>query len=177
MAIAIIVDERTTSPPRFPRSGDAGLFRDLSEHSILVVKKPVLAVVRDVEVFPTVVVIVADANALSPARCGESGLNGHVGECAVMVVSIETIARTLPGRKSFEPGAIYEKNVRPAVVVVIEDGDASACGLDDVFLGIKAAENIRRGEASLLRVVGKVGDWRRRRDCLCLLRGSQRTED
>ena len=134
----------------------------------LIVVEPVLAVVGDVEIFPSVVVVVADANALAPAGCGQTGFGGHVGERAVVIVAIQVIAGTLPGGKSFERRAIHQKNVGPAVVVVVEDRDAGSGGFDDVFLGVDAAENVLRGQAGFF---GDVGEGRDRRCWLRLLCG------
>src|SRR5579872_1220112 len=161
--VAIVVNECATGPPGLARSRNAGLFCDLGEHSVVVVIEAILAVISDVEIFPSVVVVVADANALSPAGRGEARFRRHVGESAVMVIVIETIARTLPGGKSLEPCAIHQKNVGPAVVVVVEDRDAGSCGLDDVFLGVDAAEDFLRGQAGLFCDVGETRDRRSRR--------------
>ena len=97
----------------------------------------VLAVVGDVEVFPSVVVVVADADALAPAGCGEAGFRGDVGEGAVVIVAVEVVGGRLPGGKSFELGAIDQEDVGPSVVVVVEDGDAGAGGFDDVLLCVR----------------------------------------
>ena len=69
VAVAVVVDERTTGAPGLTGSRDAGFLRNLGEHSVIVVVEPVLAVVGDVEIFPSVVVVVADAHALAPAGC------------------------------------------------------------------------------------------------------------
>src|SRR5277367_4338233 len=135
---------------------------------MVIVVKAILAVVRDVEIFPTIVVVVADADALAPAGRSQAGLFGDVGERAVVIVVVETVGRTLASGKSFQPRAIYEKNVGPAVVVIIEDGHAAARGLDDVFLGVDTAKDVRRGEACLRCNVGKGGN-RRRSGCFRLL--------
>src|SRR5260370_6909364 len=50
-------------------------------------------------------------------------------------------------------------DVRPAVVVVVEDGDAGACGFDDVFFSILAAENDWRCEPSFGGDIRKMRDW------------------
>ena len=55
----------------------------------LVVVEAVVAVSGDVEVVVAVVVVVADAGALSPAGVGEAGFGGDIGECAIVVVMKE----------------------------------------------------------------------------------------
>ena len=64
-----------------------------------------------------------------------------------MIVAIQTIGRTLPGRKSFELRSVHQENIEPAVVVVIEERDSIAGGLNDVFLGIDATKDILRRES------------------------------
>ena len=137
MAIAIVVDKRAARAPCLARSRDAGLLGDFGEDAVLVVVEAVLAVVGDVKIFPSVVVVVANANALSPAGRGQAGFGGHVGEGSVMIVAVQMIAGALPGRKPFELRAIHQKDVGPAVVVVVENRDAGSGGFDDVFLGVE----------------------------------------
>src|SRR5438067_2167353 len=93
-----------------------------------------------------VVVVVADADALSPAFVGEPGLPPDLGEPAVTVVVIEL-------RKSFCPGAMVEgcavgdEDIFGAVAVVIEDRGPVACGFEDVALAGFAAGDIGDREA------------------------------
>src|SRR5690348_1345896 len=101
---------------------------------MIVVIQPVLAVIRDVEIVPSVVVVVADANALSPAGRGQARLGGHIGKSAIVIIVIEAVGRPLACRETLEPGAIDEKNVGPAVVVVVKNRDAGPGGLNDVPL-------------------------------------------
>ena len=60
--------------------------------------------------------------------------------------------------KAVQAGSIDQKNVEPAVIVVIEDGHAGAGGLDDVLLGVGATEDILHGEARFFGDIGEVGD-------------------
>ena len=154
-SVAVIIDEGAAGAPFFAGSGDACLLGYLFEGAIaLVVEEAVFAVAGDVEVVESVVVIVADADALAPAGGDEAGLGGDVGEGAVVVV-VEEVAGGLvlfvPGVCAWEGGAVDEEDVRPAVAVVVEDGDAGAGGLDDVTFGLDAAVNVANGDASLRR--------------------------
>ena len=88
----------------------------------------------------------------------ESGLRGNVGEGSVVIVAIEVVGGSFAGRKAFERGAVDEKNVRPAVVVVVEDGHAGAGGFDDVFLGVHAAKGVRGRESGFGGDVYEVRD-------------------
>src|SRR5215475_5051312 len=55
------------------------------------------------------------------------------------------IGRLLAIRKTFESGSVDEEDVEPAVIIIINQGDAAAGGLDDVFLfGFRAGHMTRR---------------------------------
>jgi len=49
-------------------------------------EEAVFAVAGDVDVFESVVVIIANAGSLAPSGGNEASLDGHVGEGAVVVV-------------------------------------------------------------------------------------------
>ena len=59
----------------------------------------VFPVISDVDVFPTIIVVVPDTNALSPACRSEAGFLGYIRERTVMIVVIEVIGRRLFGGK------------------------------------------------------------------------------
>ena len=71
---------------------------------------------------------------------------GDVGEFARAKITVEAVE--LPGlravdrdgliRAALETTAVDEENVEQPVVVVVEEGDASAHGLDEVFFGLRA---------------------------------------
>src|ERR1700690_1148911 len=123
---------------------------------MLVVIQVVLPVAGNVEVFPSVVVIVAHADSLSPARGRQTRPRGYIAEGSVVIVAVKLVAGALSGGKAFESGSIHEEDVGPAVVVIIKDGDARAGGLDDVFLGLQTPEHVGHGQAGLFGHVGKV---------------------
>ena len=122
--------------------------------------EPVLSVVGDVEVFPSIVVVVAHADALAPAVRGQPGLSGHVGKSSVVLIAIQMIGRSRSGRKSLERGAVHQENIGPAIVVVVENRNAGSRGLNDVFLGVFSAKDLGHGQAGFLRRVNEVGDGR-----------------
>ena len=118
-----------------------------------------MAVVSDEQVDVTVVVVVAGTDALSPAFAGDAGLLGDVGKRAVVVVSIQvTHGRGVGGGKR-SPCAVDKKDVRPPVVVVVDDRDAAACRLQDELLGAFPTDNRACVETGCGREVTEVREW------------------
>src|SRR6266571_8585409 len=85
-------------------------------------------------------------------------LFADVGERAVMVVAVEVARWCFAGPRAFQRRAVYDENVGPAIIVVIENGDAGSRRFDNVFLRVFSAENDWRGEAGSLRHVGEMHD-------------------
>ena len=109
-----------------------------------VVVESVFSVVCDVKVVPAVVVVITDTSALPPAAGEQTSLLCYICECSIMVVAVEmTGGRTL-GVKTIKPGAIHKEYVRPAIVIVIEDGRAGACALQDVGAALFSSKYIAR---------------------------------
>ena len=158
MAVAVVIDPRAPRAPGLSRAGHARFLRHFGEDSVLVVIQTVLSVVSDVEVFPAVVVVVAGANTLSPARRVDTCFDSNVGEAAVMIVAVEMVGGALARGKSLQRGAIDEKNIRPAIVVVIQDCNTGASGFDDVLLGVLPAEHVHPRQPGFLGDVGEVGN-------------------
>ena len=159
MAVAVVVDEGAAIAPGFSGARDTCLFAYVGECSVaVVVIEDVLSVVGDVEIFPPVVVVIADADALAPAGVGEAGFLRDVGESAVVIVVVKMARGRFCGRGRVEACPVDNENVRPAVVVVIEDGDARSGGFDDVFLAVHAAENYGIGKARFFCDVGEMGE-------------------
>jgi len=94
----------------------------------------------DVDIFPAIVVIVADRDAVSPAAKIQPRFRGYIGKRAVVIVVIELRRMALAGFVIFDGRAVYKKDVEPAVVVVVECGSASALRFDDVQLFTAATE-------------------------------------
>ena len=73
--------------------------RDIAERAVAVVAiEHLMAVVGDEQIDVAVVVVVAGADALSPAAAADARLRGDVGEGAVAVVAIQ-MARPAPRRR------------------------------------------------------------------------------
>ena len=85
----------------------------------VVTVEPILAVVGEEEILPSVVVVVAHANALRPAGIAEARLGRNIGKRAVSIVVVEPVARA--GRTSGQRASAKNEDIHPAVVVVVEE--------------------------------------------------------
>src|SRR5947207_15154267 len=96
MAVAVVVHKAAASAPVLlmaPKTGGLGHVR---EGAIAVVAiQDVLPKARAENIVKAVVVIVAYANAARPTHRMQSGFFRNIGESAISVVLIETIARAL----------------------------------------------------------------------------------
>ena len=97
----------------------------------------VMSPVGDEQILETVVVVVTDTHSAGPARFEQPRFLGDVCECAVAVVLIEAIARTFGSVR--QANSRRDKDVEPAIVVVVQKCTAAACHLDDVVLAVNAA--------------------------------------
>ena len=74
---------------------EASLERNFSKGSVaIVVIKTVMAVVGEKQIFPAVIVIVADANSGRPTGIGETRSGGNIGESSVAIVAVEAVSGT-----------------------------------------------------------------------------------
>src|SRR5580692_882512 len=150
--VAVVVDKGATRTPRGAATCDSGRGGDFLEGAIaFIVVQTVLTVVGDEKVVEAVIVVVADAHALSPAGEFQSRCLGDVGEGSVMVVVVQvaswlgtSLLRLVHGR------AVHEKYVGPAVVVVIKNGYATTCGFDNELLGVGSSVYVFHVESGLL---------------------------
>ena len=90
----------------------------------------VLAPIGDEEIGIAVVIVIAGADAFGPAGSGDSHFSGNVSETACAFVVIEARWRTV---------ATGYEGVEESVIIVIEEGDAAAGGLDYIGLRFHAA--------------------------------------
>src|SRR5690242_19696925 len=109
---------------------------------MIIMIKTILARIGDVEIFPSIIVVISDANSLAPSRRDESRLRSHIGKSSVMIVVIQMVRGSPIGGEALQCCAIHNEDVGPSVVVIIENGDAGSGCLDDVFLGVNSTENI-----------------------------------
>src|SRR5260370_1267523 len=159
LGVEVVINERATRAPSFAGACDMRLFAGVGAGAVsIVVEENVFAVIGNVKIFEAIVVVIADAHALSPAGVSQAGFFGNIGERAVMVVAVEVARRCTALRQGFQRRAVYDENVGPAIIVVIENGDAGSRRFDDVFFRLFSTENDWRGEAGFLRHVGEMHD-------------------
>ena len=132
---------------------------DIRECPVAVVTiQNIFSVVAYEEIFIAVVVIVSDANALSPSCMRQARFLGNVGKSSVVIIVVQVICGLLFAGKRVESRSIHDKNIRPAIVVIIEYGHACAGSLEDEFLGVHAAEGVTCGQAGLASFIHEIGD-------------------
>src|SRR5713226_3897743 len=101
----------------------------------------------------------------------QAGFGGDIGKSTVAVVLEEMRSGFLSSRKTFEAPAVDEKNVQPAVVVVIVESDATAGGFEKILVFVLAAEDgsgvksgftrdIQKGDAQIVCKCGVTGLFR-----------------
>src|SRR5207302_10979162 len=106
--------------PAFPGPRHSRLLRDFGKHSRLVVVQTIFAEVGDIQIFPAIIVVVADTDSLSPATCCQTRLDSYIRKSAVVIIAIEVVGGTLPCGEPFHGSAVYKENIGPAIVVVVK---------------------------------------------------------
>ena len=149
-AVAIVVEPQRGGAEALALA-EAGGVGDVDERALAgVAEESVLADAGDEDVGKAVVVVVADGHAHAVEFDIETGAGGYVGEGAVAVVAVEP-KRGAGFLVSGPVGTIDQKNVLPAVAIVVEKGAAGA----ESFGQELSAE----GSAVVLEVdAGRIGD-------------------
>ena len=81
----------------------SGFFGYVGERAVaVVVKQHVLSPESLQQIEIAVVVIIADASALSPTRAGDAGFCAHISECAVVIVVIQMTSGRAPRGEAFD---------------------------------------------------------------------------
>jgi len=134
VAVAIVVDESTTRAPAHTIAPQASLFCDIGERTIsIVVQQDVVAPRGNIEVHPTIVVVVTCADPLTPSRQSDASLSGYISEGAISIVVVKVACGPLPIRKTRKSAPIHQEDVRPTIIVIVKKSGATASRLDDIF--------------------------------------------
>jgi len=94
------------------------------------------------DIIEAVVVIVAYTHTVGPTHRSESSLLRHIGEGSVAIVLIKAVRRF--GRVALQSRAGKQKDIHPAIIVVVDERATAAVCFHDVFLGLDASINHRR---------------------------------
>ena len=115
----------------------------------------------DENIVAAVVVVIADRHAHPKHLDRQASFRRHVGESSVVIVVVERRMRRVIAMLG-PIGAVHEKNVLPAVVVVIEKRNAGTHRLRQKFLSVSAVV-VREMNSRGASDVFKVNRRRRRR--------------
>jgi hypothetical protein len=97
LAVAIVIQKRSAASPCTAGARNARLLAHVGECSVaVVVVQDVLPVIGDLEIFVSIIVVIAHANALSPPRMRHTRLRGHIRKRSVVIVVIQ-VTRRRPG--------------------------------------------------------------------------------
>ena len=145
MAVLVVVDKSAAGVPARLGTGlmKSGLFSYVGKCAVAVVAvKRVLAVVGDEQIIVAVVIKISNAARLAPACfVFQAGTFCHVCKCAVAIVFEQMTARLLTGGEAFQPPAVDQKDVLPAVVIVIVECQTATSGFQQIFVAAFAAVN------------------------------------
>src|SRR5208283_2347549 len=135
-SVAIVVEPGAAGPPADFILPKPRLLGHIGEGAVAVVaEQNVVPPKRAKQVVPAIVIEIAHADASLPAGAAEAGFGCDVSERSVAVVVIKLGG----GRMAWRPfcvqaSSVGEINVQPAILIVIEERDAAAFGLNDVIL-------------------------------------------
>ena len=96
---------------------------------------------------------VTDGRSTLSVPTADAGFRGHIDKSSVAIVFEKMRHRLLARGKSIESRTVHQKNVEPAVVVVIIESDAAAGCLEQIFVFVFAAEERLDVESGILRDV------------------------
>src|SRR6185312_16904680 len=108
----------------------------------------ILAPVSDEQIGIAVVVEIARTHSFCPTGRTEAEDIGYVAKLAVALIVVHAIRAALSGE---------DEQVKQAIIVVIDERDPTAGGLDDVLLRSAAAVRKRIRQTRLLGDVAKIG--------------------
>src|SRR5579862_2085805 len=141
LSVAVVIEEGASGTPAFGVTGDIRFAAHFGKGAVAVVTvEQVFSPIGDKNVLEAVVVVVADADTLSPAGMGQASFFGYVGEGSVAIVPKKFVAGRRP--LQFEARAVDQEDIKPAVVVVIDEGHAGPRGLEDVFFRLISSAHV-----------------------------------
>src|SRR5437588_233407 len=138
-AIVVIITEGGACAPSSGIS-HASFRRDISERAITIVAIEHCTIyISNVEIFPAVIVEVADGGAKAPTAVPYPCFRADIGEGAIVIIPVELAGVAFVRMKILQRGTVDQEDIHPAVVVVVENCNAAAHGFHDVTLFRAAA--------------------------------------
>src|SRR5229473_4859612 len=102
LPIPIVIHEGAAGAPGLSVACHAGFFRHLFEFASKVVVESIFPVIGNVKIFPSIIVKVPYAYALTPSGCHKACLGSYVSKRPVVVVVIQVIGRGALSGKTFQ---------------------------------------------------------------------------
>ena len=157
-SVSVVIEECAACTPAALLLRKAGLPGNIGKSSVpVVMKQYVMPPECAKQIVPSIVVVIANANAGLPAGAPESRLICYIGKCAVTVVLVQMsgwLSSRCPMR--IKPASITQVDVQPAIVVVIKKRQPASFGFDDDALGIYPAPYVGSSQSGLLCDVDKL---------------------
>src|SRR5207244_5750330 len=120
------------------------------------VKEDVMAPEAAVQVVPAVVVVVTDTNTRLPSGLSQARTFRHVREGAIPIVLEQVRGRRFTRRPArAEPVTVRQVDVQPAVVIVVEKGEAASLGFHNVSLVFYATPDVGHVQTSFSGYIHK----------------------
>ena len=105
------------------------------------------------QILDAIIVVIANTNPTCPPGRSQAGLLGYVGERAIPIVVIETVAAARGN--PFECSSSEDQRVHPPVVVIVEKRAPCTVHLDDVGIAIRVPVDHGVGESGGCRDINK----------------------
>ena len=115
--------------------------------------------VGDEEIVAAIIIVVADTTSLSPAGMSQACFLRDIGERSVLIVVKEVTRGIVTSFSRRKACSVYEKNIEPAIVVVIEQGHAAAHFLQEELLVRDSATNVFCAEQTSFRGYVSENNW------------------
>jgi hypothetical protein len=127
--MVIVAPGRARGPPS---EGHACLLGDVGKSAVaVVVIEAVAAIISHVDVGPAIIIVITHSHAESPTLVADAGLVGNIRKCPIVIVVEEHgSGRGFFALERRERGTVQKIDVEPAVVIVVEQGDARTRSLD-----------------------------------------------
>ena len=151
VAVPVIIEKSTAGAPADLCLVKPGLVRDIGKRAVsVVVEKNVVSPEAAKQVIPSIVVVIAHADAGLPTCAPQSRLLRDIGKRAVAIVLVKVRGRRFSRRPMrIQPISIGKVDVQPSIIVVVEKGQSASLGLDDGSFVVDAAPHVGAGQPGL----------------------------